>query len=113
MEIIERGEFFRFDKSKGKRIKRECILHTQFYFSRHDFYLVEYRGYYFVCLISNGNLISLWYQKIFENGIKTLTGESISKFRKGWLKNDINEDKLSLFINEPLEYEKKYKPTNL
>lgn len=99
-----------YSKEKGKRIKlHDCELISDFKFAKQDFYVVYKKGYFFVCLPVKGDLISLWHQKKKDNGEVYSFGEVTSLFRKKYLKNNITQDKLDAFIENPIEYERKYK----
>ena len=99
-----------FDKGKGERVKnKDCRILMEFLFSRNELFLVEKNGLYFVCLSKNGELFSLWHQNSIEKGEKVTPSETVSMFRKKYFENKIDADKLELFIENPLKYEKTYK----
>lgn len=102
-------EFYHYNKEKEKRVKSSATLHSSFLFSKNDFALVEWKNYYFVCVIVDGNPISVWNHKKEKDGAIVLPGEAISLFRKGYIKNNITQDMLELFIKDPAGYEAKYK----
>jgi hypothetical protein len=99
-----------FDKNKEERVKyKDCQILMEFLFSRNELFLVEKKGIYFVCLSKDGELFSLWHKKSIENGEETNPSEAVSLFRKKYVENKIDAEKLSLFIDNPLKYAKKYK----
>ena len=98
-----------FDKSKGERVKhKDCEILTRFLLKKNDLYLVRKNGLIFACIQKDGDLISLWHCKEFENGEIKKTMDALMLFRKKFLDNDITQERLELFINSPLDYEKKY-----
>ena len=96
----------RYDKEKGKRVKlKDCEILTQFLFNKNECFLVKKGKFYAVCISSNEELVLL--TKTVENG--RTPGEIVADFRKGYLKHGITQDKIDLFIENPVEYCKKYK----
>lgn len=96
-----------FNRKEKKRTKlKDCKIIEDFLFSRNNFYLVYKGGLYFVCASVNGELVSLWHMKEYENGEKNTPNAVLSAFRRGYLKNGIVQSSLDLFLKDPLEYEK-------
>ena len=96
-----------FDRQKGKRVKlKDCKLLSSFLFSKNEFHLTYKGGYYFLCITVNKELVSLWHQKEIENGEKYFPNSVISIFRIKYAKNNIAQDDINSFIEDPLKYEK-------
>lgn len=105
---MELTDVLYYSKEKGKRLKaRDCPILSTFLFSRHDFYVVDRKGKYDFCIAENGELISLC--RCPKNG--TTLGEAMSRFRSGFLKNNINDDKIKSFISQPENFLSKKKST--
>ena len=109
MKGEEYSDFYHFDRKRGKRVKNECKLLSGFYFARHDFQVVEWKNYYFVCLIVKGDLISVWNHVAYDESEKILPGEVMGLFRKEYLKHNITEEMMDLFVRDPLSYEETYR----
>lgn len=106
---IEKTDILRYCRKKSKRVSiKECDIINNFLFNKIEFYLVYKAGYFFVCTPQNKELIMLWFKKGVENKEKITPGEVTSEFRKKYLKNEISQERLGLFLDNPLEYEKKY-----
>lgn len=102
--MIELIDILHFDKNKNKRVPlKECEVCGRFMFAKNDYFIVQKKGYFWVCLLKDKDLYTVWVQKIGNN----LYSEAISQFRKEYLKNKISEKDIQLFIENPLEYKKK------
>ena len=107
--IKELTDILYFDRQANKRLKRrECEIISNFLLCKNDFFIVEKGGYYFICLSHSGELISLWYHKVIENGEKMPPSEAVSIFRKKYIGENITQERLGLFVDNPLEYESKF-----
>lgn len=105
-------DILRYDKEKGKRVKlKDCNLITKFLFNRNDYFLVRKGNTYAVCVSVNDELILLTKEKAVVDGVEVTSGEVIGNFRKGYLKNAITQDKIDLFIKDPMGYCEKYNKT--
>lgn len=102
----ELTDLFRYDVKKDKWVeKRDYELVQSFKFSGSEFYLLYKCGYYFIGYESSkGNLYSLIYINEDENELKLTPGEVVSYFRKQYLKNGINRDKIERFLSDPIKF---------
>lgn len=100
-------ELFYFDKNGEKTLFRNCKLLNNFYFSRNDFYLVEFMDRYNVCIEDDGNLITIWATD--RNGVTPQ--EAMSLFRKGYIDNGITREKIEKFLKSPKKHKKKSRST--
>lgn len=105
----ELADIFRYDIKKDKWAeKHDYEVIQSFKFSGSEFCLVYKGGYYFICVQSSkGNLYSLIYREEKENGYKIPPGEIVSDFRKQYIKNGINKDKIEKFLSDPVKFGKK------
>ena len=105
-------DILRYDKDKGQRVKlRDCELITKFLFNRNDFYVVRKGNVYMVCLSVNDELVLLTKEKAVVDGIEVTVGEVMGNFRRGYLKNGITQDRIDMFIEDPVKYREKYNKT--
>lgn len=99
-----------FNRKENKRMKlKDCELLNDFLFSKNTFYLTYKHNLFFVCMSINGELVSLWHQKEYENDEKYTPSDAMSIFRKKYIKNNITQEMIDTFIEDPLKYEKMYK----
>ena len=107
--LIYTTDVFRFDINKSKWVeKRDYEILQSFKFSGLEFCLTYKDGYYFICYQNEkGCLYSLLYKKKETDGFKLTPGEVVSDFRKQYLKNAINLDKIEKFIQDPVKFGKK------
>ena len=102
-----------YKPSIGKRARlRDCALVTNFLFDKKNFFVTRHGNYYFVCIPYNGELVELTCHNAMEGDRKVLVGEVSSAFRKDYLKNAMNQEKIDLFIQDPVTYKKKYPKKN-
>lgn len=95
-----------YSVEKKKRLKaRDCPILSTFLFSRQDFYVVDRKGNYDFCISKDGELISLC--RCTKKG--TTLSEAMSRFRSGFLKNGINNEKIEEFISNPEKFLSKKK----
>ena len=105
-------DILRYDKEKGQRVKlRDCKLITKFLFNRNDYFLVRKGNTYIVCLSVKDELILLTKEKAVVDGVEITSGEVVANFRKGYLKNGITQEKIDMFIEDPVGYCGKYNKT--
>ena len=104
--VIYTTDVFRFDVNKDKWVeKHDYEILQSFKFSGSEFCLVYKKGYYFICVQDKkGYLYSLLYRKKEENGLKLTPGEVVSDFRKQYLKNEINSEKIDKFLQDPVKF---------
>lgn len=96
-----------FSKKEGKRIKlKDCELVTEFTFSKTLFFALKKNKYVFICCSNNGDLI------LIKNYKNIQPYEAASQFRTEYFKNKITKERLDLFLENPIEHEKKYKVKN-
>ena len=101
-----------FDKKENKRVKRkDCEIISNFLLSKNDFFAVKSGNLYFICVSHDGELISLWHISHIDNGTKISPFEATSIFRKKYLSENVTQERLELFISNPLEYESKFPKT--
>lgn len=102
-------DILHFNRKQNKRIPiKNCKLISNFLFNKVDFYLVYKAGYFFVCTNLKSDLAVLWIKNEIENGEKIASGEVLSQFRKNYVKHNITKEKIGLFLDNPIEYEKQY-----
>lgn len=107
---IEKTDILHFSREKNKRVPiKNCEIVSNFLFCKFEFFLLHKNKMFFICFLSNRELFLVWKKSEYSNGNKLLPGEILSEFRKLFLKNKINKDKIDLFIADPLTYEKQYK----
>lgn len=103
---MELTDVIYYSLSKKKRLKaRDCPILSTFLFSRHDFYVVDRKGNFDFCILKDGELYSLC--RCIKKG--TTLSEAMSKFRSGFLKNNITDDKINSYLEAPEEYLSKEK----
>jgi hypothetical protein len=106
-EPIMLTDILHFDREKGKRVKlKDCSLLNSFLFSKNEFHLAYKGGYFFVCISVNGELVALWYQKEIDKGEKYFANSVISNFRIKYMKNNITQNDIDRFLEDPIKYEK-------
>lgn len=98
-----------YKREEGKRIKlKDCDIHRNFLFSKNDFFVVKKANMFFVCASVKGDLVSLWHHKDKVEGEIFNVNDIMSLFRKEYSKNNITQEKLELFLDNPTEYEKQF-----
>lgn len=106
-ELTYTTNILRYDGGKWNKCKN-CEYLQNFRFANREFYLVKKDGIYFVATDKGADIASVYLKSETENGEKILPGEVVSLFRKEYLKHNITQEMIELFLNNPQEYRKKY-----
>lgn len=96
-------DIYRFDVNKERWTKRKDYeLVFTFKFAGNEYCITHFNGWYYVCTCfdnEDSRLYCLYKQK----NVDTTPGEVVSEFRKRYLKNNINLEKITEFLLEPLK----------
>ena len=111
-EAKELTDIYRFDVNKGKWVKKRDYEYVfSFKFAGNEFYLTHKNGWYFVCGCfddKDSRLYMLYKQnEAIDGNLRYAPGEIVSEFRKKYLKNGINLEKITEFLLDPLNFCKK------
>lgn len=96
-----------YDKDGEEKVIKNCELINDFMYARNNFFLTKKGCFFFVNVSKNGDLLSVW---SYETDNMTAS-EVMSLFRRKFQENNIDGDKLELFINDPLKYKNKHNTT--
>lgn len=99
-----------FDKetAEKKTITGYSLLNS-FILCKNDYYLIEMGKIYCICLMKENELYSVWRRGKYADGTELLPREVISEFRNKFLKEEISQKELDLFISNPKKYIKERK----
>lgn len=92
------------EKTTEQSILKKKTLLNEFRYSRQDFFLVEGQIKFFVCISKDGELYCVWYCWKDDK----IASEAISEFRNGFERNKIDEERITLFLENPKKYKRKY-----
>lgn len=106
-ELTYTTSILRYDGGKWTKC-RNCEYLQNFRFANREFYLVKKDAVYFVTTDKGADIASVYLKPETEKGEKILPGEVVSLFRKEYLKHNITQEMIELFLNDPQEYRKKY-----
>lgn len=96
-------DIYRFDVSKEAWTKRKDYeLVFDFKFAGNEYCITKEKGWYYVCSCfdNEDNRLYCLYKQKDEN---TTPGEVVSEFRKRYVKNNINLEKITEFLLDPLK----------
>lgn len=111
VEPVQLTDILYFNRKENKRTKlKDCEIINDFLFSKNTFFLVRKGHLFIVCYSVKGELVSLWHHKDKEGDETFSASDVTSEFRKQYVRKGITQERLELFLKEPLEHEKKYKP---
>ena len=81
---------------------KRCVMKNNFLFAKTEFYVVEGRGLCFVCVPVKGVLHSIVAKDL-------PTPETVSLFRREYVKRGIDADKIDEYLKDPEAYVLKHR----
>lgn len=100
----------RYDMKEGKwKTHKDYDLLQNFRFANREFYLTYNKGVYYICTDLGNDIASVYFKKENDGGDKILPGEVAALFRKEYAKRGISQEMIELFLQNPQEYNEKFK----